>query len=385
MSSIDRSCASASAAREALGARTAFLLAGVGTTAWAPLVPLAKTRAALDNGEMAAVLLCLGAGSVIAMLAAGPLYERFGCRKVLTCALIVISLALPCLASASSVPLLVASLLVFGLGLGAMDCSINIWAVAIEKEYGRSVMSGLHGHFSLGGVISPTCISLLLGAGASAVVATCVVSALMLVVLAFVRRLMPIDTESVRRSVLVLPRGAVALLAALCFVVYLAEGAVFDWSAVFLASTRNSDAAHAGYGYVAFSIAMTLCRLAGDSVVRRVGGAWIIAAGGLCAAAGMAMAVLVPGWPAALAGFALLGMGCANLVPVFFTAAGKQRTMPVARAIPAVATVGYAGVLAGPSGIGLIAEVSNLSASLLVVSVMLVGVACCARRVGGIR
>ncbi|MEX4004441.1 MFS transporter [Paraburkholderia sp. EG285A] len=367
------------------GARLAFLLAGIGATAWAPLVSIAKERVHIGNGSMGAVLLFLGIGSVAAMLVSGRLYERFGCRAVLSASLLVIAVTLPFLASADSLIALAIGLLVFGLGVGVTDCAINIWAVAVEKEVGRAIMSGLHGHFSLGGVLSPIIISLLLFARSPTVVATGVVSLLVLLGLFSARPSMPPQQATVSRRLLAIPRGPVAMLGILCFVVYLAEGAVFDWSAVFLVSERGADAAHAGLGYAAFSLAMTLCRLYGDSMVKGLGIGRVVAVGGMCSAIGLGLVVLIPRFDVSLAGFAVLGIGCSNLVPIFFTAAGKQRQMPATTAIPAIATVGYAGVLAGPSAIGAIAALFSLSGSLLVVALLLVGVSCSARFVQRIR
>ncbi|RYF37854.1 MAG: MFS transporter [Comamonadaceae bacterium] len=165
----------------------------------------------------------------------------------------------------------------------------------------------------------------------------------------------------------------------LCFVCFLAEGAVLDWSAVFLTEVRGLPVALGGLGYVAFSAAMTVCRLTGDAAVRRLGTRRMVLAGGLCAAAGLAVATLVPAWPAALAGYALVGIGCANIVPVMYSLAGRQRAMPEVVAIPAISTLGYAGILLGPALVGGLAHASNLSTALLAVGVLMVGVAVSAR------
>jgi hypothetical protein len=120
---------------------------------------------------------------------------------------------------------------------------------------------------------------------------------------------------------------------------------------------------------------MTIGRLSGDKMVQRFGNTRILAFGGICAATGFALVTLIPIWPVALLGFALVGVGCSNIIPVLFTSAGRQTVMPESMAVPAIASMGYAGILLGPAGIGLVARTVSLSAAFLIVAFMLVGVA----------
>jgi MFS family permease len=171
----------------------------------------------------------------------------------------------------------------------------------------------------------------------------------------------------------------VLVLGLLCCVVFLAEGSALDWSAVFLIQWRGLDPAWAALGYAAFSVTMTAGRLGGDAIVARLGRRRVVVLGGLLAAAGLAFSVGVPAWEAALVGYALVGAGCANIVPVLFTAAGRQSAMPESAAVPAVTTLGYAGVLAGPALIGFVAQALGLPAALLLVAALLLGVAATGR------
>ncbi|SDN67722.1 hypothetical protein SAMN05216360_110106 [Methylobacterium phyllostachyos] len=161
--------------------------------------------------------------------------------------------------------------------------------------------------------------------------------------------------------------------------VFLTEGSALDWSAVFLIQQRGLDPAWAALGYAAFSVTMTAGRLGGDAIVARLGRGRVVVLGGLLAAAGLALSVVVPAWEAALTGYALVGAGCANIVPVLFTAAGRQTAMPARVAVPAVTTLGYAGVLAGPALIGFVAQALGLPAAFLIVAALLVGVAAAGR------
>ena len=360
---------------EQMSTRIAFFIAGFGIAAWAPLVPYAKARAQLNEGTLGLLLLCLGVGSIIAMPVAGALASRFGCRRVLTGGTIMICLALPMLATVSSIPLLMAGLFLFGAGLGTVDSTVNLQAVIVERASGKTMMSGFHGLFSLGGIVGAAGVSGLLGLGLSPLQATLVV--IVIVAVALLKagpHLLPYGSESSGPAFAV-PHGVVLFIGCLCFIVFLAEGAVLDWSAVFLSAERGLDEAYAGLGYAAFALTMTAGRLTGDAIVRRLGATRVIVIGGSLATAGMLLATLFPAWETALLGYALVGAGCSNIVPVLYTAVGKQKVMPEHNAVPAITTLGYAGILAGPAMIGFIAHGSSLSIAFVLVAMLLAGVA----------
>ena len=366
--------------QEQRSTRIAFFIAGFGMAAWAPLVPFAKLRAGLDDGMLGLLLLCLGAGSIIAMPLAGVLAARFGCRLVLIAATIALCLILPLLAVVAPPMLLAFCLFLFGAAVGSLDCVINIQAVIVERASGRLMMSGFHGLFSVGGIAGAGGVSLLLALGAAPLTATFVVVALVLAAVALAASgLLPYGSAS-EGSPFAVPHGIVLFLGVLCFIVFLTEGAVLDWSAVFLTQLRGVDPAHAGLAYAAFATTMTLGRLFGDRIVQRLGTRRVVLLGGLLAALGLVFAVVVPSWLAGLAGYALIGAGCSNIVPVLYTAVGRQRTMPEHLAVPAITTLGYAGILAGPALIGFVAHAASLPFAFLCVAVLLVGVALSARR-----
>lgn len=360
---------------EQMSTRIAFFIAGFGIAAWAPLVTYAKARAQLNEGTLGLLLLCLGVGSIIAMPVAGALASRFGCRRVLSAGTILLCVALPMLATVSSIPLLMAGLFLFGAGLGTVDSTVNLQAVIVERASGKTMMSGFHGLFSLGGIVGAAGVSALLGLGLSPLSATLVVIVITLAaLLKAAPHLLPYGSES-SGPAFAIPHGVVLFIGCLCFIVFLAEGAVLDWSAVFLSDERGLDEAYAGLGYAAFALTMTIGRLTGDAIVRRLGAKRVIVIGGLLATAGMLLATLLPAWETALLGYALVGAGCSNIVPVLYTAVGKQTVMPEHIAVPAITTLGYAGILAGPALIGFIAHGSSLSVAFVLIAVLLLGVA----------
>ncbi|KQP41012.1 MFS transporter [Methylobacterium sp. Leaf104] len=365
---------------EARATRLLFLIVGFGVAAWAPLVPLVKARAGLDDGTLGLLLLCLGVGSLATMPVAGALAGRFGTRPVLAAAVLVTGAALMTLSRAAGLPVLAVALTALGIGLGLLDCLMNLQAVAVERRAARPMMSGFHGLYSLGCILGAAGFSALLSLGLEPAAATLVVvAAIAVAFLAALPGILATRADGPRGPAFALPRGPVLRIGLLCFVVFLTEGSALDWSGVFLIQERGLDPARAGLGYAAFSLTMTAGRLAGDALVRRIGRRRIVVLGALLAAAGLGLATAVPLWPVTLLGYALVGAGCANIVPVLFTAAGRQEAVPAALAIPAVTTLGYAGVLAGPAAIGLLAHATSLTLAFLAVATLLLAVAAGAR------
>ncbi|MEG3112508.1 MULTISPECIES: MFS transporter [Pantoea] len=364
------------------GTRIIFLINGLGMSAWAPLVPFARDRLQLSGASLGALLLCLGIGSLAAMPVTGTLVGRFGCRRVMLLSTLVVLSVMPLLATADSLALMAASLMVFGAGLGTLDVAMNYQAVEVEKASGRAMMSGFHGFFSLGGILGAGTVSLLLSAALTPLTSVLIVMVVMLLLLVW--RLPNFMNERLHQPEqpwLVIPRGWVAFLGALCFILFLAEGAVLDWGALLLLQSPEMAPAHAGLGYALFSVAMTLGRFSGDKIINRFGRYPVMLTGALAAAAGMTLAVLLP-WPEmALFAFLLVGFGLANTVPMLFNAVGKQQDMPANLAISAMTTLGYAGILSGPALIGFISQWISLSGAFLLIALLLLAVAASARLV----
>lgn len=364
------------------GTRTIFLINGLGMSAWAPLVPFARDRLQLSGASLGALLLCLGIGSLAAMPVTGTLVARFGCRRVMCFSTLLVLVMMPLLATADSHLLMAAALMLFGAGLGMLDVAMNYQAVQVEQAAGKPMMSGFHGFFSLGGILGAGTVSLLLSQSFSPLAATLIVMAVMLLLLLWrIPVLMNERLHQPDQPWLVIPRGWVAFLGLLCFILFLAEGAVLDWGALLLLQNPAMSTAYAGLGYATFSVAMTLGRFSGDKIIQRFGRYPVMITGALTAAAGMTLAVWLP-WPEiALLAFLLVGFGLSNTVPMLFNAAGNQQDMPANLAISAMTTLGYAGILSGPALIGFISQWISLSGAFLVIALLLLVVAASARRV----
>jgi predicted MFS family arabinose efflux permease len=362
-----------------LATRLAFLVSGFGLACWAPLVPLAKERLAIDDAALGLLLLCLGLGSVGAMQLAGPLTSKHGARPAILIGGIGQALLLPFLAFAPTLPTMAAALLLFGAFLGVIEVGMNVHAVEVEKRATRPLMSGFHGLFSVGGFIGATMLTIVLSIGVSPAAGAVAASALMIAALALAAPRLIATPQVEDTPLFVVPRGAVVLLAALAAITFLTEGAMLDWGALLLSGKGLLPVAQAGLGYSVFAVAMTAGRLSGDAVVARLGDRRTMLWGGLLAVIGYAVMLVAPAATIALFGVLLIGLGASNTVPVLFRQAGAQTAMPAGLAIASVTTIGYAGILAGPAGIGFVAQRIGLNAAFWLLAALLCLVPLCAR------
>lgn len=356
---------------EVLSTKVMFFCSGLATAAWAGIIPIIKANTGIDDGTLGLLLLCLGMGAILSMPLAGAVATRVGCKLVLLVTLCVFSLLLMLLPLASTTAQLVLLLLGFGFGIGATDCVMNIQAILVEKRANKTLMSGFHGFYSLGGIAGAGLMVALLSSGVSAFHACVLIGlAMMASLVVFHKGLLPFANPK-EGPAFALPHGAVLLIGVICFSFFLAEGTVLDWSGVYLTEYQGAVHSNAVLGLFCFSITMTLGRLTGDKLTERLGARLVLTLGGLLASAGMFFAIAAPDLYWALFGYALVGAGCANIVPIMFSATGKQTSMPQAIAVPAVSTLGYIGVLAGPASVGLIAQQFSLPAALYVITVLI--------------
>lgn len=354
-----------------------FLVCGIGLSSWAPMVPFAKIRLGLNEADLGVVLLALGAGAILTMPLTGLLINKYGSRAVAIVSALIIASLLPLLLMATTSYQLAIALFVFGAGIGSIDVSMNAQAVVVQERFGSHIMSSFHGMFSLGGLIGSIGLGFLIKAGLSPTYAAVAISALLVfITVTQSRYLLPHSEEAkLDGTSFVLPKGPVVVLGIMCFILFLAEGSLLDWSAVFLQFSRGFDPSFSGVGYAAFSVAMAVMRLTGDGLIHRLGPAKVVLYGTLLAGTGFLVAVLIPSSIAALLGFVLVGLGAANVVPIFFTAAGRIPNIPPSIALSAVTILGYSGQLAGPALIGIIAEMTSLSWALGLVGILLFVVA----------
>jgi predicted MFS family arabinose efflux permease len=289
-------------------------------------------------------------------------------------------LVLPVLMLAQPLALLGAALFLFGAALGTIDVAMNVHGAEVERRAQRPLMSGFHAMWSVGGIAGAGGMTALLSLGVAPLPASLVAAAAAAAALAVAApRLLRAGGGVPPRFAL--PRGIVLLLAALTAAVFLIEGAILDWGALLSVERGLLGSTHAGLGFMLFSVAMAIGRLLGDRLVLAIGPFATLTGGGLAVAAGLALMLIAAAPPVALGGFFLVGLGAANLVPVLFSAAGRQGVMAPGLAIAAVTTTGYAGILLGPALIGFVSQATSLVAAFWGLAVLVLVVPLCARAV----
>lgn len=318
----DRMAEQASAARWATVA--AFFLNGTVFGVWATQIPLLKNRLDLSPAVLGAALLCLAAGALTAMIASGPLLGRLGSAPVTRVTALLFAGLLPLPALVPDVATLCIVLALFGASGGTMDVAMNAQGALVERRLGRPVMSSLHGMWSLGGLAGAGLGGLLLPLMPAAAQAGLVSAGLLALFLALQGRFLP--DRNAGGGGLVLPDRKTLLLGLLAALSFMGEGAILDWSAIHLRDDLGAPASVAGMGFGVFCAAMAVGRFSGDRLRHRFGGATLIRAGGLLAAAGLGLVLaggpamdglVVEGLPVlAMVGFGLTGIGLSNIVPV---------------------------------------------------------------------
>jgi MFS family permease len=360
-----------------------FFLNGMILATWVTRLPAVQAKLMLSTGELGIALLGTAVGALAAMNLAGYLAARFGSRSVTVIAAICLCLVLPLLAYAPTLPVLVGTLVLFGASNGSMDVAMNAQGVSIERHYGRPILNSFHAFFSLGGLLGALVGGLVASHGIAPMpdflgVALCCA----ILILSVARFLLPARAEALETAVaFARPTRALLVLGLVAFCVVLSEGAIADWSAIYLNGTLRSGVGLAAAGYAAFSVVMALGRGVGDQLTVRLGPRTMMQLGGLVAAIGLTLA-LVSAWiPLALFGFGLVGAGLSVVFPLTLSVAGRTSTQAAGTAIAAVATCGYLGFLVGPPVIGFMADALSLRVALGFVVLLCLCAAVCARAV----
>lgn len=367
-----------------LATHLAFLVAGFGVACWAPLVPFAKQRLAVDDATLGLLLFCIGFRSVVSMQFTGAFSARHGTKPVIVASGLGLAIILPFLAAVSTIPAIAVALFGFGATLGSLDVAMNIHAVEVERAAGRPLMSGFHALFSIGAFLGATLMTLLLSTDDLAPLPSTLLCAAIVLALTMVAwpRLLN-EAQGEKGPLLVMPRGIVLLISGLAAAAFLAEGALLEWSGLLITGTGLVSEAQGGVGYMLFAIAMTVGRLTGDAVTARLGDRATLFWSGIVAVAGFVALLTAPVATLAMGGFLLIGFGASNIVPVLFRKAGAQTVMPSALAISAMTTAGYAGVLAGPAVIGFVSAAIGLHNAFWMLALLFCLVPLTARFVAG--
>lgn len=349
-----------------------FALNGALYGSWAPRVPAISARLHASPGPFGLALLCLTVGMLVVASLSGKLVERTGPRAAIVGSTMLSCLLLPLLGLAGSVPVVGVTMFGLGVAVGALDVAMNIAAVGVERRVGSPLMTVFHAGFSFGGMAASAAAGLAASAHWPPVRHFTVAAVTVVVVLLLVVRGLPpaVPRQERRRST---PRVAPArrpvlwLLAAVALCSAIAEGASADWSALLMVTEQGIGQGAAALAYTGFSLAMTVTRLAGGWVQRRLGSAATLIGGAVLAGTGLVTAAVVSAPGPAILGFALAGVGLAASFPIALSLAGaagrRADDSGGEREIAFVTTVAYGGFLVGPPLIGGVAQASSLSAA----------------------
>lgn len=357
-----------------------FLLNGAILGSWAPQIPLLLPRHGITESALGFLILGMGTGAMAAMCLSGWIAARHGSRAMVRGTAVCCALAFSAAVLAPNVATLAVAMAAMGASVAMMDVATNANAVELEQSTGRAILSSSHGFWSVGGFLGGA----LGGPGIAALgapVHALSISAISLAVLALCwSRLagMPVigaDTAAATGPRLWRQGWTIYLLALMVLLSFVPESAILDWSALYLSSDHGAGVAVSGLAYALFSACMAAVRFFGDAMRNRIGAVPLLRASAAIAATGVAVAAIAPSTPVALAGFALAGIGMANLVPILFSVAGRHGGANPGAAIAVVSFIGYVGMLLAPTMIGVTAEQLGFPAVFIALSGLLLSVA----------
>ncbi|WP_336845055.1 MFS transporter [Providencia rettgeri] len=354
-----------------IATRKIFFVTGFGLASWAPFIPIVKNNLDIHDGMMGVVLLSFGIGSILMMSLSGLIVGIFGCRNVYLILVVIFSLSLLAVMLSSNLIITSIAIFTFGAGIGGADVVININAVAIQKKSNRSLMSGFHALFSLGGISGASFVSIMLYLGFSSIS----IVVIMFFLFAFfintsIFDIIDFDKKKKKQYYLMKSNGKIIIIGLLCLIGFLVEGSMLDWSGIFLLNKYNLKINQVGTGYIIFAIFMTLGRVYGDRTISKFGDKITIIYSIIILLFGLITLIISKEIYFTFFSFSLIGLGIANIAPILFTLAGKQNDNNESMAISSVATIGYSGILLGPAVIGFIAHLSSLTLAFLLVTIL---------------
>lgn len=355
--------------RARLATTAIFLVQGMGMGAWAACIPALRHQLNLTDSALSLSLLAYAAGGLIGMPLSVWLVSRLDSHIATMSIAIMFSVSLILPGIAPTLLMLIGAALILGMGKGLVDVAMNTFALAIQSNWGSPILSSFHAAASAGGLLGAVWIGFMFSNGHSVLTG---LSILTIISLTIVGISIPLSSgakiehsNASSSAALAIPTRALFGIGSLCFLVLLIEGSIADWSGVYMTTIVQVTTAQAAAAYAAFSIMMFIGRIFGDWLIQKVGGPMVLLVGATTTAIGLILALGFANYVSSILGFALVGLGISNLVPLFFSTASKFTTLPPATAIAMTATIGYAGFLVGPPLIGIVSDLIGLRLALL--------------------
>ena len=349
-----------------------FFLFGFVFASWASRIPAIQQKLGLSETELGFVLFSLPVGLLVSLPLSGWFVAKKGSKKVACFAAICYSSILVIIGLASSKVQLMAILFFFGVAGNMGNISFNTQAVAVEALYKRNIMASFHGVWSLAGFTGAALGTFMTGIGFDPAVHFLTVLTIALAIFFTSWRFLVknVVKSAENAPVFAWPSKSLLTLGLIAFCSMLCEGAMFDWSGIYFKKVVLAKPAVVGAGYTAFMSTMALSRFVADYFTFRFGFKRIIQVSGLLIMSGLLLAVLLPAFYTAGAGFLLVGVGVSSIVPLVYSAAGKSKVLSPGMALASVSTISFFGFLFGPPLIGILAGISSLRLSFAVIAFM---------------
>lgn len=358
------------------GCSVSFFAGGIGIGAWAASLPLLAAKLNIDKGQLGALLLCFALGAIALMVNVGRVSDRLGSSSLLRFGgSLVFGAAIITIPVVDGLLLSGALIVVAGAGFGTLDVSMNIEAAEIERASGRHLMSSFHALFSIGNIVGAFLVGVAVTYGGR--LQECLgVAGLLIVFTALASRTIgrqanqnakqaatnsnskPAPSLNRQQRVLVVTLGAIGFFA------FLAEGAIMDWSAVYMVGTLGASESTGAYAFAVFAASMAIGRLLGDFVTQRAGHVNVLRIGGVVCGISLLTMLGASNVAVTVISLAICGLGLANMIPAVFASSGRIASQAAGRAMSIVTTLGYSGLLIGPALLGFVAQVSSLAVSL---------------------
>jgi MFS family permease len=339
-----------------------FFVIGVQYATWSTRLPDYMAKFSLDSLGVAGILLSVSIGSLISMPLTGYLLTRYESQKVLKVGLILFLLVYPIFAIGFTYPLMILTGVLLGITTGSIDISMNTQGLEIEQNLNSPIISSFHAIFSAGMLLGALLSSLMVKIGLSLQAHILISEALFIGIAIYCfNRLYPsvLPENDGQGSKKFIFTPFLILLGIISFTSMMSEGAMADWSVLYVIEVIGSEEYLGPIAQASFSGAMMIGRFGGDSIRKKWSVPILIKISALLSFIGLSIFLIIPANWSMMLGCILVGLGLSNLVPVVFSTAGSIKNVPSGIGISTASTLGYSGFLVGPPIIGFLSDLAE--------------------------
>lgn len=355
-----------------LAVGTLFFIHGTCFSSWGSRIPTIQANLGLSEADLGTVLFSMPIGSLLSMPVATFLTKRIGSKTTLIMSISFYGLFLISIGLAPNSLMLSALLACFGFCSNMVNVSINTQAIALEKILNRTVMSSLHGLWSLAGFFGAAIGAVMIAFKVDPLYHFIFSAALGLILLLLVMNHLLHEDRAPKggKFKFKIPPPVLMILGLTAFASMISEGAMFDWSGVYFKKVIEVGPSLVGLGYASFMFTMALARFLADHYIINFGSRVVLRWCGVIITAGLLLSVVHVSLWTGVVGFFLVGAGTSAVVPLVFSLAGKVPESSPSDAIALVSTIGFLGFLIGPPIIGHLADFSSLRLSFSLIALM---------------